>query len=186
MQPASFYLVPSRPLTPPSGWSNGHLRGGSFLHDLFHICNALLQDLLQYLGVLKLLLDLGDHSVGQFPLLAHLELTFISDPRVEDMLGLGGEGGSLRKLKGLSLEFGGFLINVSKLSLSSWASDSYFRHFKESLRDVHDIAERLHILNSRLDCFCVAFLRGVQNTLIRSVVAAAQSLYIGPPYLKIP
>jgi len=40
--------------------------------------NALIQDLLQHFGVLKLLLDLGDNAIGELSLLSLLHLTFIS------------------------------------------------------------------------------------------------------------
>lgn len=73
------------------------------------ISHALRQDLLQDLGVLQLLLDLGDDGIGQLLLLALLDLALITDPGVQDGLGLGSQGGLLLQLIGLSLELGGFL-----------------------------------------------------------------------------
>lgn len=73
------------------------------------VSNALLQDLLQGLGVLKLLLDLGDDGLGQLLLLTLLNLAFIADPRVKNGLGLGSEGSLLLELKSLGLKLGGFL-----------------------------------------------------------------------------
>ena len=71
--------------------------------------NALLQNLLEGLGVLELLGDLGDDGLGELPLLALLDLALVPDPRVQDGLGLGGDGSLLLELKGLGLELGGFL-----------------------------------------------------------------------------
>lgn len=73
------------------------------------VSNALLQDLLESLGVLKLLLDLGDDGSSQLLLLALLDLAFVADPRVENGLGLSGEGSLLLELKSLGLKLGGFL-----------------------------------------------------------------------------
>lgn len=74
-----------------------------------NIGHALLKNLLENLGVLELLLDLGDDRLGQLPLLSLLDLALVSDPRVEDGLGLGSQGGLLLKLESLSLKLGGFL-----------------------------------------------------------------------------
>jgi hypothetical protein len=74
-----------------------------------NIRNALLQDLLKDLGVLELLLDLGNDGLRQLLLLADLHLSLISDPRVENGLSFCGEGGGLLKFVGLGLEFRGFL-----------------------------------------------------------------------------
>lgn len=80
--------------------------------------NALLEDLLERLGVLELLLDLGDDALGKFLLLALLDLALVADPRVEDGLGLGGQGGLLLELVGLRLELGGLLQFPSPLAIS--------------------------------------------------------------------
>lgn len=45
-----------------------------------NVCNTLLQDLLQNLGVLKLLLDLSNNVLGKFLLLTLLDLSLITDP----------------------------------------------------------------------------------------------------------
>jgi hypothetical protein len=55
----------------------------------------LVEDLFKYFGVLKLLADLGNDGVSQFPLLSSLDLAFITDPRVEDNLCFGGNVGLL-------------------------------------------------------------------------------------------
>lgn len=71
--------------------------------------DALLEDVLEVLGVLELLLDLGDDGGGELPLLSLLDLTLVADPGLQDGLGLGGNGSLLLELKGLGLELGGFL-----------------------------------------------------------------------------
>lgn len=73
------------------------------------ISDALRQDLLQDLWVLQLLLDLGDDGISQLLLLALLDLALVTDPGVQDGLGLGSQGGLLLQLVGLSLEPRGFL-----------------------------------------------------------------------------
>lgn len=78
-----------------------------------NIGNALLQYLLQGLGVLKLLGDLGDDALGQLPLLPLLDLALVPDPGVENDLGLVGQGSLLLELVGLGLKLGGFLDDVS-------------------------------------------------------------------------
>lgn len=75
--------------------------------------NTLLQNLLQDPGALELLLHLGDDALRELPLLALLDLALVADPRLEDRLCLGGEGGLLLELVGLVLELGGFLHVVS-------------------------------------------------------------------------
>ena len=74
-----------------------------------NISNALLEDLLENLGVLEFLVDLADDGFGKLALFTLLDLTLIAHPGVEDLLGLGGEGGALLELVSLSLELGGFL-----------------------------------------------------------------------------
>lgn len=68
------------------------------------VSHALRQNLLQDLGVLQLLLDLGNDGISQLLLLALLDLALVTDPGVQDCLGLGGQGGLLLQLVGLSLE----------------------------------------------------------------------------------
>ena len=75
-----------------------------------NVSNALLKDLVKGLGVLELLLDLGNDALGKLLLLADLDLALVADPRVKDGLGLGGEGSLLLHLVGLGLELGGLLF----------------------------------------------------------------------------
>jgi hypothetical protein len=74
-----------------------------------NVRNALLEDLLENLGVLELLLNLANDAVGKLTLLALLNLALVADPRVKYLLGLGCKSGALLELVGLSLELGGFL-----------------------------------------------------------------------------
>jgi len=80
------------------------------------IGHALLEDLLESLGVLQLLLDLGDDALGQLLLLALLNLALVADPRVKHGLGLGSQSRLLVELVGLSLELGGLLQGVSTVT----------------------------------------------------------------------
>jgi hypothetical protein len=75
-----------------------------------NIGNALLKDLVEGLGVLKLLLDLGNDALGKLLLLALLDLALVADPGVKDGLGLSGESSLLLHLVSLGLELGGLLF----------------------------------------------------------------------------
>lgn len=77
-----------------------------------NISNALLKDLLENLGALKLLLDLGNDGLGKLTLLALLNLAFVANPGVKDLLGLGSKGSALLELVSLGLELGGFLKRI--------------------------------------------------------------------------
>lgn len=74
-----------------------------------NIGNALLQDLLENLGVLQLIGDLLDDGLGELLLLSLLNLGLVSDPAVENLLGLVDKVGSLLQLESLGLESGSFL-----------------------------------------------------------------------------
>jgi hypothetical protein len=73
------------------------------------ISNTLLKDLLENLGVLELLLNLADNSLGKLTLFTLLDLSLVAHPRVENLLGLSRQGSALLELVSLSLELGGFL-----------------------------------------------------------------------------
>lgn len=77
-----------------------------------NISNTLLEDLLENLGVLKLLVDLGNDGLGKLALLALLDLALVAHPGVKDLLGLGGEGSTLLEFVDLGLELGGFLEQI--------------------------------------------------------------------------
>jgi hypothetical protein len=74
-----------------------------------NVSDALLQNLLQDLGVLELLLDLGDDGSSQLLLLSLLNLALVADPGVEDSLGLSSQGSLLLELESLSLKLGSLL-----------------------------------------------------------------------------
>lgn len=74
-----------------------------------NVSNALVKDLLEGLGVVELLLNLGDDSLGKLLLLPLLDLALVADPRVEDRLGLGSDGCLLLELESLSLKLSGLL-----------------------------------------------------------------------------
>lgn len=78
-----------------------------------NIGNALLENLLEGLGILKLLLDLGDDGGSKLLLLALLDLALVTHPRVENSLGLSGKGSALLELISLSLELGSLLYTAS-------------------------------------------------------------------------
>lgn len=78
-------------------------------NNLLDVGDALLEDLVEDLGVLELLLNLGNDALGEFLLLAGLDLAFVADPRVKNRLGLCGDGGLLLELVSLSLETGSLL-----------------------------------------------------------------------------
>lgn len=87
--------------------AKGHGRGKG--ERTLDISDALLKDLLEGLGVLELLGDLGDDALGQLLLLPLLDLALVPHPRLQDGLGLGGQGSLLLELVGLGLKLGGFL-----------------------------------------------------------------------------
>lgn len=62
--------------------------GRSTRERTLNIGHALVENLLQHLGVLQLLLHLGDDGLGQLLLLALLDLALVADPGVQDSLGL--------------------------------------------------------------------------------------------------
>ena len=78
----------------------------------FNVSNALVEDLLEGLGVLELLLDLANDGLSKLTLLALLDLALVADPRVKNLLGLGSKSGALLELVGLGLELGGFLYQM--------------------------------------------------------------------------
>lgn len=77
------------------------------------IGNALLEDLLQNLGVLELLLDLADDRLSKLALLALLDLALVTDPGVKDLLSLSGKSSTLLEFVSLGLKLSGFLQSTS-------------------------------------------------------------------------
>lgn len=74
-----------------------------------NISNALVEDLLEGLGVLELLLDPANDGVGKLTLLALLDLALVANPRVKNLLGLGSDSSTLLELVSLGFKLGGFL-----------------------------------------------------------------------------
>jgi hypothetical protein len=78
-----------------------------------NVSDTLLQNLLENLGVLELLSNLGNNGICQLFLLSGFDLAFISDPRIKDCLRLGGQRCLLLQLEGLGLKLCGFLLGIS-------------------------------------------------------------------------
>jgi hypothetical protein len=89
------------------------------------ISHALVEDLLEDLGVFQVLLDLGDDGLGELALLSLLDALLVADPRVQYGLGFGGKGSLLLQLVCLSLESGSLLqihqypIRTSPINIES-------------------------------------------------------------------
>ena len=130
-----------------------------------NISNALLQNLLQNLGVLELLLDLCNDALGQLLLLADLDLSLISNPRIQDRLGLCGECGGLLELVCLGFKLGGFLSTVSKVLLRLKSIVTNLGDLEESLGDINDTSQLRNALNASLDGLGVVCTSSVQNAL---------------------
>lgn len=136
-----------------------------------YIGNALLENLLKNLGVLELLLDLANDSLGKLLLLALLDLSLVAHPRIENLLGFGSEGSALLELVGLSLELGGFLWCVSipiheKLIRKSNIVATNLGNFEKLLGDLNNTAELLDVLHTRLDGVGVVATGRVQNVFV--------------------
>lgn len=138
-----------------------------------NIGDALVENLLESLGILKFLLNLGDDALGELTLLPLLDLTLVTDPGVKNGLGLVGDGRLLLELESLSLELGGFLDSVSaKRSsgcsphismLNAQCSMPYLGDREEVLGDVDDTAEVLDALDALLDGGSVVSTGRVQD-----------------------
>lgn len=127
--------------------------------------NALLQNLIENFGVLELLLDLGNDRVGQFLLLLCLDLTFVTNPRVEDGLGLGGDVGLLLELKGLGLELSGLLQTNQTCLPIVLARETYLGNSEEVLGDINHSAKILYAVDTCLDGVGVVIPCSVENSL---------------------
>ncbi len=112
-----------------------------------NIGNGLLKDLLEGLWVLKLLLDLGNDALGKLLLLALLDLSLVTDPRVKDSLSLGGQSSALGDIESLSLKLGSLLGNL-----------------EEGLGDINDTTHLLDVLDALLDGLGVVGTGRVQDT----------------------
>jgi hypothetical protein len=134
--------------------------------NLLNIRNALLKDLLQNLGVLELLLDLGNNGRGELLLLALLNLALVTHPGLKDRLGLSGDGGLLLELESLGLKLGGFLGNG-----------------EEVLGNVDDTGHLLDVLNASLDGLSVVRPGAVEDVLDLLVLSLSPGLVAGTTVL---
>lgn len=129
--------------------------------------HALGEDLLQRLGVLQLLLHLGDDGLSQLLLLAGLDLALVADPGVEHGLGLGGQSSLLLELVGLGLELGGFLERrsqrVQQHNLASRAIVAYLGDLEQALGDLNDLVHLLDVVDAGLDGLGVVGTGSVQD-----------------------
>ena len=152
--------------------------------------HALLQDLLQRLGVLQLLLHLGDDALGELPLLALLDLALVPHPRVQHALGLGRQRRPLLELVRLGLELGGFLdATVSFLPQHLLAVAS-----RIGLLVTLDTSNRVLVTSTTPDICLTSSMRvwtawvwsaraELRMFLIFSFCPSAHSRYMGPPNL---
>lgn len=83
--------------------------GGQKKKRTLHVRNGALEDLLLHLVVSQALGDLADDSLGEQVLLSLALLGLVADPRVEDLLDLGSDGGALLELEGVLLGLDGLL-----------------------------------------------------------------------------
>lgn len=134
-----------------------------------NISNALLQDLLQNLGVLKLLLDLGNDGLGKLTLLALLDLVLVANPRVENLLGLGSKGGALLELVGLGLELGGFLKTDCQRRIQGsirLTECTYLGNSEELLGNLNNAGHLGDVVDTLLDSAGVVGTGSVQDILV--------------------
>lgn len=133
------------------------------------------------LGVLELLLDLGDDALSELLLLADLDLALISDPGIQDRLGFGCKSGGLLKLVCLGLELCGFLYHVR----NQYTLDIHIHSTLETSK------RALVTSTTLLNCSTLAILAltasvwsaraAFKMPLILLTCPSAHSLYIGPP-----
>jgi hypothetical protein len=129
-----------------SGWSLELYILSLLGQELFDVVEGLFEDLLLELGVFDFLLDLRDDGGSEFLLFTLTHLALVSDPRVEDGLGLVGEVNLLLELEALGLELGGLLGKGEK-----------------GLGDADNVLDLVDVLNSVLDGLDVALTSLVQD-----------------------
>lgn len=117
-------------------------------NDLLNVSNTLLEDLLKDLGVLELLLNLGDNGLSKLLLLALLNLALVSDPGLKDGLGLSSQSSLLLKVESLRLKLGSLLGNLEQV-----------------LGDLNNAAHLLDVLNTALDSLGVVGTGAVEDVL---------------------
>lgn len=140
-----------------------------------NVSNALIENLLEVLGALELLLNLGDDGFGEFTLLPLLDLALVANPRVENGLGLCGNSCSLLHLESLCLKLGCLLCahqllvrvvtrhhNAMSLHRPS-LRQAYLGDLEKVLGDVDDTTEVLDAFNALLDSGGVVRACGIEN-----------------------
>lgn len=139
-----------------------------------NVSDALLENVLKGLGVLKLLLDLGNDGLRKLLLLALLDLSLVTHPRVEDVLGLSGKGGGLLKLENLGLDLGSLLRRVSNPHTQQSICIAHLGNLEKRLGDVDDTSHLLDVLDAGVDGLSVVRASRVQD------VADLADLSLGP------
>lgn len=116
-----------------------------------NILNALVENLLQHLGVVQLGLNLSNNGLSELLLLSLLNTLLVSHPRLQRSLSLSSNGSLLLELVSLGLESGSFLNLplVSSRPLSNKSTN--LGDLEKSLSDVNNTAEFLNVGNSILD-----------------------------------
>ena len=76
------------------------------------ICNALLKNLLQCLGVLQLLCNFSNDGISELFLLSLLHLALVSYPRIKHRLSFRSQRSLLFKLICLGFKLGCLLVNI--------------------------------------------------------------------------
>jgi len=139
----------------------------------------LVEDLLENLGVLELLLDLGDDALGELALLPDFDLALVADPRVQNGLGLGSKSGLLLELESLSLKLCGFLGASSQPRIPGYSlhpTTTNLGDSKEAFCNVDDTAEVLDAVDPGPDGVGVVLPSGVQDVLDLVAVAVGPLL----------
>jgi hypothetical protein len=155
-----------------------------------NVRDALVKDLLEGLGVLKLLLDLGNNGLGKLALLPLLDLALVADPGVEDRLGLVGNGGLLLELESLGLKLGSLLLDCQSSATDATSVSPckpYLGNLEKGLGDVNDTAKVLDALDALLDSGGVVLAGSVQDAgdlvglLLRIVSPRGTSIFGDSP-----
>lgn len=147
---------------------------GAWRGRTLNVKDALLENVLKGLGVLELLLDLGNDGLRKLLLLALLDLSLVTHPRVENALGLSGKGGGLLQLENLGLNLGSLLFRVSNPHIRQSIYVTHLGNLEKRLGDVDDTSHLLDVLDAGVDGLGVVGASRVQD------VADLADLSLGP------
>lgn len=128
-----------------------------------NVNDALLENVLKGLWVLELLLDLGNDGLRKLLLLALLNLSLVTHPRVENALGLSGKGGGLLQLENLGLNLGSLLRRVSNLHRRQSIYKTHLGNLEKRPGDVDDTSHLLDVLDAGVDGLGVVGASRVQD-----------------------